>query len=172
MDDKDIPAALRRLIMTLQQYPADSPVGQVLANRLPPDDARATLAWLDRQARREALPLIFSFEVPGYVLLGSEDDARAVPNPGLVGLKAAWDIFLEGPSAPLVYFAADKGMTSNGLRNALARAAEWVDRRYPPLAVAIRGIKVQQDGSACFDMSLRLRLAGVFSACAKPASIW
>lgn len=166
MSEKQIPVDLARLVKAMQQHPAETPVGRVLANLLP--DADEALAWLERQARRAALPVVFSFH-PGYVLIGFEGEHETILDPDMIGLSAAWEIFMHGDNAPFVFFAADRGMSPNGLGNALDRAACWVERRCMPLAVAIRAIKVHKDGSASIDPSYRagLRL-DVFSACAAP----
>ena len=167
MNEKQIPADLARLVKAMQQHPVDTPVGRVLANLLP--DADEALTWLDRQARRAALPVVFSFDVPGYVMLGTEGEHETIHDPDLAGLSAAWEIFMHGDNAPFVFFAADRGMTPNALRNALERAASWAERYCMPLAVAIRAIRVNKDGSASIDpaYSVALRL-NVFSACVAP----
>lgn len=167
MNEKHIPADLARLVKAMQQHPADTPVGRVLANLLP--DADEALAWLDRQARRAALPVVFSFDVPGYVLIGFEGEHETIVDPNLAGLMAAWEIFMHGDNAPFVFFAADRGMAPNALRNSLERAASWAEHYNAPLAVAIRAIKVNKDGSASIDPTHRkgLRL-NVFSTCAAP----
>ena len=170
MNEKQIPADLARLVKAMQQHSTDTPVGRVLANLLP--DADDALAWLERQARRAALPVVFSFDVPGYVLVGTEGEYETIPDPDLAGLSAAWEIFMHGDNAPFVFFAADRGMAPNALRNALERAASWAERYCMPLAVAIRAIKVNKDGSAGFAEPahpVRLQLR-VFSACAAPMS--
>lgn len=167
MKEKQIPADLARLVKAMQQHPADTPVGRVLANLLP--DADEALTWLERQARRAALPVVFSFDMPGYVLVGTEGEHETITDPNLAGLSAAWEIFMHGDNAPFVFFAADRGMSPNGLGNALERAAAWVERRCMPLAVAIRAIKVRKDGSASIDPAYRVGLRlNVFSTCAAP----
>lgn len=167
MNEKQIPADLARLVKAMQQHPADTPVGRVLANLLP--DAGAALAWLERQQRRAALPVVFSFEQPGYVLIGFEDDYKTVPAPDKIGVYAAWEIFLHGDNAPFVFFAADRGMSPNSLRNSLEPAAAWAEPYCMPLAVAIRAISISKEGSASFDPAYvpPLRL-NVFSTCAAP----
>jgi len=166
MNEKQIPADLARLVKAMQKHQNDTPVGRVLTNLLP--NADETLAWLDRQARRATLPVVFSFH-PGYVLIGFEGEHETILDPDLAGLSAAWEIFMHGDNAPFVFFAADRGMTPNALRNALERAASWVERYCMPLAVAIRSIRVAKDGSASIDpaYSVALRL-NVFSACVVP----
>lgn len=164
MNEKQIPADLARLVKAMQLHPAGSDMRRVLANLLP--DAGEALAWLDRQARRAALPVVFSFH-PGYVLIGFEDEHETIPDPNMAGLSAAWEVFLHGDNAPFVFFAADRGMTPDALRIALKRAAKWTEQYSMPLAVAIRAITIYKDGSASIDPAYvpPLRL-GVFSACA------
>lgn len=167
MNEKQIPADLARLVKAMQQHQADTPVGRVLANLLP--DADEALAWLDRQERRAARPVVFSFDLPGYVLIGFEGEHEPIHDPDLAGLSAAWEIFMHGDNAPFVFFAADRGMAPNALRNSLERAASWAERYCLPLAVAIRAIKVNKDGSASIDPAYRKGLhLNVFSACAAP----
>lgn len=162
MNEKQIPTNLARLVKAMQQHPAGSDMRRVLANLLP--DADEALAWLDRQVRRAALPVVFAFH-PGYVLIGFEDEHETIPDPNLAGLSAAWEIFLHGDNAPFVFFAADRGMTPDALRIALKRAATWTEQYSMPLAVAIRAITIHKDGSASIDPAYvpPLRL-GVFSA--------
>lgn len=165
MKDREIPAALRGLLQTMRQHPADSPVGRVLANRLP--DIERALDWLDEQTRRVGRTVVFSLEIPGFVWLGVEGEQRPVPDPNLAGLSAAWEIFFLGENAPFVLFAADRGTTPDALRISLRRAATWAERYCTPLAVAIRAIKVHDDGSASSRAPaypVTLRLGGVFSA--------
>ena len=163
MNEKQIPADLARLVKAMQQHPADTPVGRVLANLLP--DAGAALAWLDRQQRRAAQPVVFSLEIPGYVLIGFEDEHETILDPNMAGLSAAWEIFLHGDNAPFVFFAADRGMSPDALRIALKRAATWAEPYCMPLAVAIRAITIHKDGSASIDPAYVPPLhLGVFSA--------
>lgn len=162
MNEKQHPNDLARLVKFLQQHPAGSDMRRVLANALP--NADETLAWLDRQARRAARPVVFSFHL-GYVLIGFEDEHETIPDPNMAGLSAAWEIFLHGDNAPFVFFAADRGMSPDALRIALKRAATWAEPYCMPLAVAIRAITIHKDGSATIDPAYvpPLRL-GVFSA--------
>ncbi|MFZ5581385.1 MAG: hypothetical protein ACOZCK_01860 [Pseudomonadota bacterium] len=162
MNEKQIPADLARLVKAMQQHPVGSDMRRVLANLLP--DADEALTWLDRQVRRAALPVVFSFH-PGYVLIGFEDEPETIPDPNLAGLSAAWEIFLHGDNAPFVFFAADRGMTPDALRIALKRAATWTEQYSMPLAVAIRAITIHKDGSASIDPAYVPPLhLGVFSA--------
>ncbi|MHB1430179.1 MAG: hypothetical protein ACYC5U_11735 [Rhodocyclaceae bacterium] len=162
MNEKQHPNDLARLVKFLQQHPAGSDMRRVLANALP--DADEALAWLERQARRAALPVVFSFH-PGYVLIGFEDEHETIPDPNMAGLSAAWEIFLHGDNAPFVFFAADRGMSPDALRIALKRAATWAEPYCMPLAVAIRAITIHKDGSASIDPAYVPPLhLGVFSA--------
>ncbi len=167
MNEKQIPADLARLVKFLQQHPAGSDMRRVLANALP--DAGAALTWLERQQRRAALPVVFAFDIPGFVLIGPEDNYKTVPAPDKSGVYAAWEIFLHGDNAPFVSFSDDLGVSPNSLRNSLEPAAAWVEYYSASLAVAIRAISIRKDGSATFDPAYvpPLRL-NVFSTCAAP----
>ena len=72
---------------------------------------------------------------------GPEGASLLYPDPNLAGLWEAWTVFLNSPAAhdSLLY------PSDTGLRNALARAADWADPRCRELANAIRAIKVQRD---------------------------
>ena len=162
MSKKQIYTDVIRLIKAMQQTPGDR---QRLTNLVwNVDEVLKEMAW---QERRAAQPVVFAFH-PGYVLIGFEDDYKTIPAPiRLVGLYAAWEIFLHGDNAPFVFFAADRGMSPNSLDNALGRAAKWVEPYCMPLAVAIRAIKVRVDGSASFDPAyvppLRLNVESAWS---------
>lgn len=159
MNEKQIPADLARLVKAMQQHPADH---TRLANLVRNVDE--VLAWLERQQRRAALPVVFAFH-PGYVLIGFEDEHETILDPNLAGLSAAWEIFLHGDNAPFVFFAADRGMSPDALRIALKRAATWAEPYCMPLAVAIRAITIHKDGSASIDPAYVPPLhLGVFSA--------
>ncbi|MEW6293906.1 MAG: hypothetical protein AB1544_11450 [Pseudomonadota bacterium] len=157
-----VPVALTNLVKAMQHTPADRARLVALVGNV-----SEALEWLDSQARRVAPPVVFSFELPGYVQIGFEDDYKTLADPNMTGLSAAWEIFLHGDNAQFVFFAADRGLSPNALRNALDRAAEWVDRYCPPLAEAIRAITIHKDGSASIDPAYvpPLRLS-VFSTCA------
>jgi len=164
MNEKRIPIDIAKTLRALRNHPT---ARQAIDNLLP--DIDEALTWLEQQARRAARPVVFSFEMPGYVLIGFEDDYQTITDPGLVGLSAAWEIFIHGDDAPFVFFAADHGLTPDALRIALKRAATWVERYNAPLAVAVRCITIRKDGSASIDPAYMppLRL-GVFSAYVAP----
>lgn len=168
MNDNQTPAKLARLVRALQQHPVDSPVGRILANLLP--EADEALAWLHHQERRAARPVVFAFDMPGYVMIGFEGDYQTIRDPELAGLSAAWEIFLHGANAPAVFFSRDRGLSPNSLGNALGLAAGWAGSYCPPLGVAIKAIKVRRaDGAASFDPAyVPPMILNVFSACAAP----
>jgi len=162
MSKKQIYTDVIRLIKAMQQTPGDRQRLTNLVRNV--DEVLKEMAW---QECRAAQPVVFAFH-PGYVLIGFEDDYKTIPAPKrLVGLYAAWEIFLHGDNAPFVFFAADRGMSPNSLDNALGRAAAWVEPYCMPLTVAINAIKVRADGSASFDPAyvppLRLNVESAWS---------
>lgn len=146
MSPRHLPRDLYRLVKALQAHPADSPAGCTLANVLP--DADGALRWLEQQERRMLEPLVFSFEMPGYVLIGEGEDFNAHRDPQLLGLYVAWEVFLYKDLSHHARLGGNKGLSPNGLRNALKRGADWVERHCPRLGVAIRAIEVDKEGFA------------------------
>ncbi len=168
-DETLIPRALRDLLTAMAQHPADSTVGRLLDNHFPGRLDEAACTWLVRQQREAHAPLVFALDLPGFVVVGREGAPRAVPEPPqMSGLQAAHEVFLLGPSAPAVLRTDDP----NGLRNALSRAADWVETvaHCAPLAVAMRAIKVRKDGVPEFRPArpVSFLLGDVFSACSQP----
>lgn len=165
MKDEQTAKALRSLIEAMRQHSADSVVGRLLDNHLPGGLDEVACNWLIQQARRATAELVFSFEVPGFVLVGQGDLVGTFGDPDLMGLRAAHEVFMHGPNAPYV-LRAD---APNRLRNALRRAAEWAETegQCERLAAAIRSIKVRNDGSPVFQplRPIYIKLGGVFSAC-------
>ena len=87
----------------------------------------------------------FAFPAPGYITLGVEGQERTLRCPDLDGLAYAWEIFLNGVAAGDALHATsllrDPGRhPGNALRNAITKAADWVERTggCPALAVAMR----------------------------------
>ena len=162
MSKKQIYTDVIRLIKTMQQTPGDRQRLTNLVRNV--DEVLKEMTW---QERRAALPVVFAFDMPGYVMIGFEDDYKTVPAPDKIGVYAAWEIFLHGDNAPFVFFAADRGMSPNSLRNSLEPAAAWAEPYCMPLATAIRAISISKEGSASFDPAYvpPLRL-NVFSTCA------
>lgn len=165
MRDEQTAKALRSLVEAMRQHPADSAVGRLLDNYLPGGLYELACTWLIQQARLATAELVFSFEVPDYVLIGHGDRVSTFVAPDLMGLRAAHSVFLHGQNAPYVLHTE----TPNRLRNALSRAAEWVETegQCERLAVAIRSIKVRNDGTPVFQplRPINIKLGDVFSAC-------
>ena len=90
-------------------------------------------------------PVVFSFPMPGYVLIGTRGRERELPAPDLDGLYHAWDIFIEGIMTRDTLHASDLLRNAgkwpgNALRNTLAKASDWVEKQAGclPLANAMR----------------------------------
>lgn len=142
--------ATRRMIEAMSKHGSGSAVATILRNFLPPGDSEAACEWLITQTRRASRPVVLAFEAYGYVTAGLAGEEAVYHDPRLEGLQVAHAVFLEGINAPAVLRASDWGMTPDGMRNALKRAAEWAERRCAKLAVAIRAISVAKDGRPTF----------------------
>lgn len=148
----DLLSRAQQMLVAMRKHPPGSAPRLLLDNFLPEAGYRAFLDWIDAETRKIRLPVVFSLEIPGFVWMGLEGD-RTFPVRApkkTIGLEAAWEIFLYGENASFVWFAARYGLTPDGLRNALRRAADWAGTRCPQLGVAINAIKVAKDGSALF----------------------
>lgn len=104
--------------------------------------------------------LVFTLDMPGFVILGREGKAQSLPSPKLSGLDYAWRVFLLGAGAGSALDAsallgASTKRPGNALRNRLADAADWVERTggCRQLATAIRSIRVSEDGGIEYDPS-------------------
>lgn len=130
---------LARLVQALRQQPEGS-MGRLALQTCVPD-ADAALRWLQEAQERAGAVIVFRQSAPGYLDIGPEGASLLYPDPNLAGLWEAWTIFLNIPTGhdSLLY------PTDTGLRNALARAADWANPRCRELANAIRAIKVQRD---------------------------
>ena len=149
MTQAAIPQALRKLIQTLRQHPPGSPAALLLASCLPGGMDADALDWLIRRARDEvAAEIVFRYEVYGYVVIGLAGDEHVYVDPGLYGLDLAHEIFTHGINAPATLRAGDAA------RNALERAAVWVEPRCQQLARAIREISIK-DGRPIFSPAHR-----------------
>lgn len=79
-----------------------------------------------------AMPLVFAESAPGYLAIGPLDSCRIVRKPeGVPGLELAWRILQAGEIAGDILDARMlmpecESRPSNALRNALARASEWI----------------------------------------------
>lgn len=169
MLSENVLKGLRSLIEHLQEHPVGSAARSVLTVSMPDGLDELALNEINRERREASAPLVFSLDLPGFVVVGREGAPRAVPEPQqMSGLRAAHQVFLLGPSAPSVLRTDDP----NGLRNALSRAADWVETvaHCAPLAVAIRAIKVRKDGVPEFRPArpTSFVLGDVFSACSEP----
>lgn len=96
-------------------------------------------------------PLVFGLGEPGAVAMGREGDVALFDDPGLSGIRYAWTIMAADPVRRARLRAAGivrkpVRRPANALRNALAKAADWMERRCPDLAAAVRRISVSNDG--------------------------
>lgn len=103
-----------------------------------------------------AVPLVFADGAPGYLAIGPLDSCRIVKNPeGVPGLDLAWRILQAGNIVGDILDARIlmpdcEHRPANALRNALARAAEWIEDEgaCPDLAALLRKpfLQVSIDG--------------------------
>lgn len=150
MDDHTLFSNTRRLLTAMREPGQPASVALLLKNHFG-EGAEEAIDRFESKARMFSEPIVFIFEMPGYVLVGQGDDVRPRRDPQLAGLYIANDVFMAGINAPAVLNASDFGMTPNAMRNARDRAAEWADTRCGPLAVAIRSISVSKDGRPTFE---------------------
>lgn len=132
--------------------------------------------WPAVQAATGQGPLVFSLDAPGYVAVGRVGEPiTRIADPGLPGVGYAWRILLHGEAAGHVLNAADLvgecRQPGNTLRNALNRAATWIehDGRQPAVAMLLRPPSISVTKSGQIKAGRRapvcLHDPGVFAAC-------
>jgi len=135
----DHAAHLDQLLAALAQHEPESAAGRVLHNAVP--DVGAARRWLAEQKRRQQAPIVFRWTACGYVEIGLEGESLIYEEPPLWGLDLAHRVLMHGVTASAV-LCFPAGAAS--VRNALARAADWIDPRCVQLASLVRSIKVRQ----------------------------